>query len=45
MKEFVADGQLVSYKHEGFWKCMDILRDKRDLERMWESGSPAWKIW
>lgn len=45
MKALVADGQLVSYKHEGFWKCMDILRDKRDLERMWESGSPAWKIW
>jgi glucose-1-phosphate cytidylyltransferase len=45
MRGLVADNELVSYKHHGFWKCMDILRDKRDLERMWDSGKPAWKIW
>lgn len=45
MKGLVADDQLVAYKHTGFWKCMDILRDKRDLERMWAGGNPAWKIW
>ncbi|BDS14672.1 glucose-1-phosphate cytidylyltransferase [Aureispira anguillae] len=45
MRDLVADNELVSYKHDGFWKCMDILRDKRDLERMWNNGNPAWKIW
>lgn len=45
MRELVKDNQLVAYKHPGFWKCMDILRDKVDLEKMWASGKPAWKIW
>jgi glucose-1-phosphate cytidylyltransferase len=45
LRELVADQQLAAYKHHGFWKCMDILRDKRDLERLWESGNPAWKKW
>ncbi len=45
MHTLVANNELVSYKHKGFWKCMDILRDKRDLERLWDSGNPAWKKW
>lgn len=45
MHALVADSELVSYRHHGFWKCMDILRDKRDLERLWDSGNPAWKKW
>ena len=45
MRNLVKDNQLVSYEHAGFWKCMDILRDKRDLEKMWDSGTPPWKIW
>lgn len=45
MRDLVNDGQMMSYRHKGFWKCMDILRDKRDLERMWDGGNPAWKIW
>lgn len=44
MKKLVEDDQLMSYKHEGFWKSMDILRDKVELEAMWE-GNPQWKIW
>ena len=39
------DGQLVAYKHNDFWKCMDTLRDKRELEEMWKSGNPPWKVW
>ena len=39
------DGQLVAYKHKGFWKCMDAMRDKIELEQEWESGNPPWKIW
>lgn len=39
------DSQLVAYKHHGFWKCMDALRDKSELERIWHSGQAPWKIW
>jgi glucose-1-phosphate cytidylyltransferase len=37
--------QLVAYKHNGFWKCMDALRDRVELEEMWSSGKAEWKIW
>jgi glucose-1-phosphate cytidylyltransferase len=37
--------QLSAYKHEGFWKCMDTLRDKQELEDLWQSGRAPWKIW
>lgn len=44
--ETVANmGQLMAFKHEGFWKCMDTQRDKNQLEEMWESGNAPWKIW
>ena len=39
------EGQLYTYKHEGFWKPMDTLRDKIDLEEMWNSENCAWKLW
>jgi glucose-1-phosphate cytidylyltransferase len=39
------ENQLMAYKHHGFWKCMDALRDKEDLGRLWESGHAEWKIW
>ena len=39
------DGQLVAYKHSGFWKCMDALRDKIELEKEWDSGNAPWKVW
>jgi glucose-1-phosphate cytidylyltransferase len=38
-------GELVAYKHRSFWMCMDTLRDKRHLEKLWDSGHPPWKIW
>ena len=38
-------GELMAYKHEGFWKCMDTLRDKNQLEEMWNSGKAPWKVW
>jgi glucose-1-phosphate cytidylyltransferase len=40
-----ADGQLMAYRHEGFWQCMDTLRDRRLLEGLWQSGRAAWKTW
>ncbi len=39
------DGELVGYRHEGFWSCMDTLKEKKFLEELWNSGSPPWKIW
>ncbi|OOM74049.1 glucose-1-phosphate cytidylyltransferase [Clostridium puniceum] len=38
-------GELMAYKHEGFWKCMDTQRDKQQLEALWESGEAPWKKW
>lgn len=43
--EIANDGQLSAYKHNGFWKCMDAIRDKIDLETIWASEKPDWKIW
>jgi glucose-1-phosphate cytidylyltransferase len=40
-----ADGQLAAFVHDGFWQAMDTLRDKKQLETLWASGSPPWKIW
>lgn len=39
------EGQLMSYKHSGFWQCMDTKREKDKLDALWESGKAPWKIW
>lgn len=38
-------GQLKAYKHEGFWQCMDTLRDKNLLDELWKNGKAPWKVW
>ena len=43
--DIASDGKLSAYQHEGFWKCMDALRDKIELEDFWKSGNAEWKIW
>ncbi len=45
LEKLAEDGQLVAYKHQGFWKCMDTLRDKNQLEEMWNQGNAPWKVW
>ena len=45
LEDMAKDNQLMSYKHEGFWKCMDALRDKIELEEIWKEGSAKWKVW
>ena len=42
MEGLARDGQLMAYKHSGFWQCMDTVRDKKLLESLWASGSPPW---
>jgi len=43
--EIANDGELMTYRHFGFWKCMDAMRDKIELEELWQSGNAPWKIW
>lgn len=45
LEQLAKEGQLYSFKHEGFWKCMDTLRDKNQLNEMWASGKAKWKSW
>jgi glucose-1-phosphate cytidylyltransferase len=45
MMGLARDGQLMAYRHDSFWQCMDTLRDKKRLEDLWASGSPPWRVW
>ena len=45
MNKLVQAGELMAYKHDGFWQCMDTLRDKKRLELLWDSGKAPWKMW
>lgn len=45
LERLANEKQLMAYKHDGFWQCMDTLRDKRQLEEAWQNGNPQWKVW
>lgn len=45
LERLAQDGQLVAYRHDGFWQPMDTLRDLRLLESLWQSGDVPWKLW
>jgi glucose-1-phosphate cytidylyltransferase len=45
LESLTCEGQLSAYNHSGFWKCMDTLRDKTELNQMWDSGTAKWKTW
>src|SRR5438067_6508984 len=45
LERLAADGQLVAYRHDDFWQCMDTLRDVRLLETLWREGRAPWKVW
>lgn len=45
LEGLARDSQLMAYKHDGFWKPMDTLRDKIQLEAMWKTGQAPWKLW
>jgi len=45
VESLAADGQLVAYRHDGFWQAMDTLRDKNQLEALWNSGRAPWAVW
>lgn len=45
LKNLALDGEMFAYKHDGFWKPMDTLKDKNDLNKLWDSGKAPWKTW
>lgn len=45
LETLAKEGQLMAYLHNGFWKCMDTMRDKEQLEALWQTGRADWKVW
>jgi glucose-1-phosphate cytidylyltransferase len=45
LERLAREGQLMAYRHESFWQCMDTLREKYILQNLWESGQAPWKVW
>ena len=45
MERLTAEGQLMAYRHEGYWQPMDTLRERNLLESLWQSGRAPWKVW
>ena len=45
LTKLADDKQLMAFKHSGFWECMDTLRDKNNLTKLWENHQAPWKIW
>ena len=45
LEKLAAEGELNAFKHEGFWKSMDTLRDKTQLNQLWDANNAKWKIW
>ena len=44
LERLARDGQLMAYKHHSFWQCMDTLRDKHTLQKLWDTGNPPWMV-
>ncbi|MDA8117424.1 MAG: glucose-1-phosphate cytidylyltransferase [Actinomycetota bacterium] len=45
LERCAADGQLSVYRHDGYWQCMDTLRDWESLQSQWDTGRAPWKVW
>ena len=45
LERVAKEDQLMAYKHDGYWQCMDTLREKQILEELWMSGKAPWKVW
>ena len=45
LENLVKDNQLMAYRYDGFWQCMDTMQEKEKLENLWESGEAPWKVW
>lgn len=45
LEKLAANGELMAYRHDGFWQPMDTLRDKVLLQKLWDTGKPPWRVW
>jgi glucose-1-phosphate cytidylyltransferase len=45
LERLARENKLAAYKHSGFWKCMDTLRDKLEFEKLWKNAPAPWKKW
>jgi glucose-1-phosphate cytidylyltransferase len=45
LEQLARERQLAAFRHEGFWQCMDTLRDKRQLEKFWRDNAAPWRVW
>jgi glucose-1-phosphate cytidylyltransferase len=45
LRKLAKDGEIFTFKHEGFWKPMDSLKDKNDLNQLWNENKAPWKVW
>lgn len=45
LSRVAKENQLMAYRHNGFWQCMDTVREKKQLEQMWSDGVAPWKVW
>jgi glucose-1-phosphate cytidylyltransferase len=45
LETLAVEGELAAYRHDGFWQCMDTLRDLRLLESLWQRGNAPWRVW
>jgi glucose-1-phosphate cytidylyltransferase len=45
LERLAQDGELVAYRHDGFWACMDTYKDNLDLNSMWAAGKAPWRTW
>ena len=45
LSNLVRDHELVGYVHHGYWQCMDTLREKQQIEKLWNSNQAPWKLW
>lgn len=45
LQRLAADGQLMAYQHASYWQCMDTIREKHLLQKLWDQGSAPWKVW
>lgn len=45
LENLASEGQLMAYRHEGYWQPMDVIRERQLLQNLWESGKAPWKVW
>jgi glucose-1-phosphate cytidylyltransferase len=45
MEKLAREGQVMTYKHNGYWECADTIRDLENLNKLWNANNAFWKVW